>query len=300
MINRNNIEIVKFMIPAVIDCCRDDGNNLLAGSNYFLNARTSDNKKIGTVKPSVFSINEIEKLLTKLNIFISLNDVISGAFINSEILKIRGIDEKQFILNVLKLALKNPKLTIETDSIIRSDEYLLKYSERLTLEDIQMFWKTMLDYEILYLIHGIKDLGFGEWNNFGIGIYNKLATTDNKSPIFNEVNKILTYILFPHDLIYPNTIKDESKFRINFANDILEIKYIDLDSTRFDSLKQLLDYLYKTYLYKILPKFSYEKNWVLEHDGCFIRKDFNNKALSLIDLGIEDGTELNLFKLIKL
>ena len=103
-------------------------------------------------------------------------------------------------------------------------------------------------------------------------------------------------------MIYPNGTIEENKysFRINFANDILEIKYIDLYSTRFDSLQQLLDYLYKTYLSKILPKFSYEKNWVLEHDGCFLRKGFNNKALSLIDLGIEDGTELNLFKLIKL
>ena len=32
---KDNIEIAKFIIPAIIDCCRDNGNHLLPGGIIF-------------------------------------------------------------------------------------------------------------------------------------------------------------------------------------------------------------------------------------------------------------------------
>lgn len=128
-----------------------------------------------------------------------------------------------------------------------------------------MFWQTMLDYEILYLNRNINDLGFWEWNNFGIDIYNTLATTKNKLEIFNEVNKILSYILCPFDstLIYLQSEELKSTFIIKISEEILPIKSIEIDSKRHKTLRELINSIYNNFLFKILPKYSYEKNGYL-------------------------------------
>lgn len=160
--------------------------------------------------------------------------------------------EKKIIINVLKLVLTNPIFKKDYHKFINCEDDIIRYSEKIELFDVQMFWQTMLDYEILYLNRNINDLGFWEWNNFGIDIYNTLATTKNKLEIFNEVNKILSYILCPFDstLIYLQSEELKSTFIIKISEEILPIKSIEIDSKRHKTLRELINSIYNNFYLK--------------------------------------------------
>ena len=290
---------LKIVIPAIIDYCRYSNSNLGTNRHYFF--WTPESKKINLVTKPVFSNDGINSLLADLNVCFSIEDVVSGRFIDSFLMNNSKLQEKQFILNILKLVLINPNFKRSYYSFISNEDDVINFSKDVNLSDVKNFWKTMLDYEIFYLQKNINDLGFDEWNNFGIDVYNTLANSNNKSIIFNEVNKILCYILCPFDLHDSNFRVEEikSSFTIYFDISILEVKSIEIEANRFKTLQQLLDFLFKGFLSKILPKYSYEQEWILENKGCLIRKNNNNEPLNLIDLGIVDGTVLNLYKLNK-
>lgn len=290
---------LKIVIPAIIDYCRYSNSNLGTNRHYFF--WTPESKKINLVTKPVFSNDGINSLLADLNVCFSIEDVVSGRFIDSFLMNNSELQEKQFILNILKLVLINPNFKRSYYSFISNEDDVINFSKDVNLSDVKNFWKTMLDYEIFYLQKNINDLGFDEWNNFGIDVYNTLANSNNKSIIFNEVNKILSYILCPFDLHDSNFRVEEikSSFTIYFDISILEVKSIEIEANRFKTLQQLLDFLFKGFLSKILPKYSYEQEWILENKGCLIRKNNNNEPLNLIDLGIVDGTVLNLYKLNK-
>ena len=290
---------LKIVIPAIIDYCRYSNSNLGTNRHYFF--WTPESKKINLVTKPVFSNDGINSLLADLNVCFSIEDVVSGRFIDSFLMNNSELQEKQFILNILKLVLINPNFKRSYYSFISNEDDVINFSKDVNLSDVKNFWQTMLDYEIFYLQKIIHDLGFLEWNNFGIDVYNTLAESNNKSIIFNEVNKILSYILCPFDLHDSNLRIDEikSSFTIYFDISILEVKSIEIEANRFKTLQQLLDFLFKGFLSKILPKYSYEQEWILENKGCLIRKNNNNEPLNLIDLGIVDGTVLTLYKLNK-
>lgn len=290
---------LKIVIPAIIDYCRYSNSNLGTNRHYFF--WTPESKKINLVTKPVFSNDGINSLLADLNVCFSIEDVVSGRFIDSFLMNNSELQEKQFILNILKLVLINPNFKRSYYSFISNEDDVINFSKDVNLSDVKNFWQTMLDYEIFYLQKNIHDLGFLEWNNFGIDVYNTLAESNNKSIIFNEVNKILCYILCPFDLHDSNFRVEEikSSFTIYFDISILEVKSIEIEANRFKTLQQLLDFLFKGFLSKILPKYSYEQEWILENKGCLIRKNNNNEPLNLIDLGIVDGTVLNLYKLNK-
>lgn len=290
---------LKIVIPAIIDYCRYSNSNLGTNRHYFF--WTPESKKINLVTKPVFSNDDINSLLADLDVCFSIEDVVSGRFIDSFLMNNSELQEKQFILNILKLVLINPNFKRSYYSFISNEDDVINFSKDVNLSDVKNFWQTMLDYEIFYLQKNIHDLGFLEWNNFGIDVYNTLAESNNKSIIFNEVNKILSYILCPFDLHDSNFRVDEikSSFTIYFEISILEVKSIEIEVNRFKTLQQLLDFLFKGFLSKILPKYSYEQEWILENKGCLIRKNNNNEPLNLIDLGIVDGTELTLYKLNK-
>ena len=288
---------LKIVIPAIIDYCRYSNSNLGTNRHYFF--WTPESKKINLVTKPVFSNDGINSLLADLNVCFSIEDVVSGRFIDSFLMNNSELQEKQFILNILKLVLINPNFKRSYYSFISNEDDVINFSKDVNLLDVKNFWQTMLDYEIFYLQKNINDLGFLEWNNFGIDVYNTLAESNNKSIIFNEVNKILSYILCPFDLHDSNFRVEEikSSFTIYFDISILEVKSIEIEANRFKTLQQLLDFLFKGFLSKILPKYSYEQEWILENNGCLIRKNNNNEPLNLIDLGIVDGTVLTLYKL---
>ena len=290
---------LKIVIPAIIDYCRYSNSNLGTNRHYFF--WTPESKKINLVTKPVFSNDGINSLLADLNVCFSIEDVVSGRFIDSFLMNNSELQEKQFILNILKLVLINPNFKRSYYSFISNEDDVINFSKDVNLSDVKNFWQTMLDYEIFYLQKNINDLGFLEWNNFGSDVYNTLANSNNKSIIFNEVNKILCYILCPFDLYDSNLRIDEikSSFTIYFDISILEVKSIEIEANRFKTLQQLLDFLFKGFLSKILPKYSYEQEWILEKKGCLIRKNNNNEPLNLIDLGIVDGTVLTLYKLNK-
>ena len=290
---------LKIVIPAIIDYCRYSNSNLGTNRHYFF--WTPESKKINLVTKPVFSNDDINSLLADLDVCFSIEDVVSGRFIDSFLMNNSELQEKQFILNILKLVLINPNFKRSYYSFISNEDDVINFSKDVNLSDVKNFWQTMLDYEIFYLQKNIHDLGFLEWNNFGIDVYNTLAESNNKSIIFNEVNKILSYILCPFDLYDSNLRIDEinSSFTIYFDISILEVKSIEIEANRFKTLQQLLDFLFKGFLSKILPKYSYEQEWILENKGCLIRKNNNNEPLNLIDLGIVDGKVLTLYKLNK-
>ena len=290
---------LKIVIPAIIDYCRYSNSDLGPNRHYFF--WTPESKKINLVTKPVFSNDGINSLLADLNVCFSIEDVVSGRFIDSFLMNNSKFQEKQFILNILKLVLINPNFKRSYYSFISNEDDVINFSKDVNLSDVKNFWKTMLDYEIFYLQKNINDLGFLEWNNFGSDVYNTLANSNNKSIIFNEVNKILCYILCPFDLYDSNLRIDEikSSFTIYFDISILEVKSIEIEANRFKTLQQLLDFLFKGFLSKFLPKYSYEQEWILENKGCLIRKNNNNEPLNLIDLGIVDGTVLTLYKLNK-
>ena len=290
---------LKIVIPAIIDYCRYSNSNLGTNRHYFF--WTPESKKINLVTKPVFSNDDINSLLADLDVCFSIEDVVSGRFIDSFLMNNSELQEKQFILNILKLVLINPNFKRSYYSFISNEDDVINFSKDVNLSDVKNFWQTMLDYEIFYLQKNIHDLGFLEWNNFGIDVYNTLAESNNKSILFNEVNKILSYILCPFDLHDSNFRVEEikSSFTIYFDISILEVKSIEIEANRFKTLQQLLDFLFKGFLSKILPKYSYEQEWILENNGCLIRKNNNNEPLNLIDLGIVDGTVLTLYKLNK-
>lgn len=152
-----------------------------------------------------------------------------------------------------------------------------------------------VDFEILYLNRKINDLGLWEWNNFGIKLYNLLVAARDKSKIFHEVNKILTYILYPLD--FPQSeIEGEKKknsltliFPTNF-----ETVSIELKNNQFSTFQKLLDHIYMAFLSKFVPRHSYEKKWILEMKGRFIRKPINTNSLTLNDLDVLGGSELEI------
>ena len=290
---------LKIVIPAIIDYCRYSNSNLGTNRHYFF--WTPESKKINLVTKPVFSNDGINSLLADLNVCFSIEDVVSGRFIDSFLMNNSELQEKQFILNILKLVLINPNFKRSYYSFISNEDDVINFSKDVNLLDVKNFWQTMLDYEIFYLQKNINDLGFLEWNNFGSDVYNTLANSNNKSIIFNEVNKILSYILCPFDLHDSNFRVEEikSSFTIYFDISILEVKSIEIEANRFKTLQQLLDFLFKGFLSKFLPKYSYEQEWILENKGCLIRKNNNNEPLNLIDLGIVDGTVLTLYKLNK-
>ena len=290
---------LKIFIPAIIDYCRYSNSNLGTNRHYFF--WTPESKKINLVTKPVFSNDGINSLLAELNVCFSIEDVVSGRFIDSFLMNNSELQEKQFILNILKLVLINPNFKRSYYSFISNEDDVINFSKDVNLLDVKNFWQTMLDYEIFYLQKNINDLGFLEWNNFGSDVYNTLANSNNKSIIFNEVNKILSYILCPFDLHDSNFRVEEikSSFTIYFDISILEVKSIEIEANRFKTLQQLLDFLFKGFLSKFLPKYSYEQEWILENKGCLIRKNNNNEPLNLIDLGIVDGTVLTLYKLNK-
>ena len=198
---------LKIVIPAIIDYCRYSNSNLGTNRHYFF--WTPESKKINLVTKPVFSNDDINSLLADLDVCFSIEDVVSGRFIDSFLMNNSELQEKQFILNILKLVLINPNFKRSYYSFISNEDDVINFSKDVNLSDVKNFWQTMLDYEIFYLQKNINDLGFLEWNNFGSDVYNTLANSNNKSIIFNEVNKILCYILCPFDLYDSNLRIDE-------------------------------------------------------------------------------------------
>jgi len=302
--NLNTMNELKIIIPAIIDYCRFS-TELRPNANYYFYTPKGHNQNISQIDKSVFNLDDIKFLLNKINTFHSLDKIVSGDFIDAFNLNNRSIsnvlfnnhfNEKKIIVNILKLVLRNPNFKNEYHSFISSEEDIIKYSESIKLSDVKIFWQTMLDYEIFYLNRNINDLGFWEWNNFGIDIYNTLSSSKNKLEIFNEVNKILCYILCPLDstLAYIQSEEVKSSFTIKFSDKNIQFSSVEIETVRYKTLQELLNFIYKHFLFGILPKYSYEKKWILENNGCFIRKGKSPSNLRLIDLGVVDGIELTL------
>jgi hypothetical protein len=303
--------MLKVIIPAIIDLGRCDDVRLYQDRletkpfelneipsldilAFLANQRINNNRLINNNSTPLLSVKQIESIILELKICNDLgenniiNEIKSGNFITSEKLKTRNIDEKYFIINILDLVFNNSAFQKQYYSFIKNENDLKKFAERITLFDVQEFWTVMLKYEISYLARGINGLGFWEWNNFGLDIYNSLARSNNKSMLFNEVNKILQFILYPYK---------KSQIILHFNDKISHVKTVEFYNNQFANFQIFLDFIYKTYLSNIVPRNSYEKKWIIEHNGSFIRKIHNNDLISMDEIGIIEGAILNLFLL---
>ena len=84
---------LKIVIPAIIDYCRYSNSNLGTNRHYFF--WTPESKKINLVTKPVFSNDDINSLLADLDVCFSIEDVVSGRFIDSFMMNNSELQEKQ-------------------------------------------------------------------------------------------------------------------------------------------------------------------------------------------------------------
>lgn len=270
---------IDLLIPALIDFARFGNHHLSANNIYhFTQTDANDTVNLGP-NHSFLSDQEIVNWFVNLGYNYSLEELFNGDFIDYICVDF-DMNEKEYISHILKV-LSSTTLKYNANQL------------NINVYDIKEFWKTMLDFEILFLQRGINDLGYWEWSNFGIHIYNQLATTKDKMILFKEVNKILTAILFP----FSGRNNQSISIRINLPNQISEFSSIKIDVTFDTSLQDLLNIIYSSLLVQKVQASSYEKSWILVNRGVVVRKQTNSRKLKLTEVEIQNGSELDLFLL---
>ena len=58
-----------------------------------------------------------------------------------------------------------------------------------------------IQLQIVYFKYKKNDLGFDEWSNFGLPVYNDLCKAEIKRPILDKVNIVLSHILNPKEFM---------------------------------------------------------------------------------------------------
>jgi hypothetical protein len=265
------------LIPALIDFARFGNHDL--GTNHIYHFTQTDANDTDELRPnhSMLSDQELGNWLANLGYNFALKELFNGDFIDF-ICEDFDMNEKEYISHIFRVLSSTPLRHYPNHSDVK-------------LYDIKEFWKTMLDFEILYLQSGINDLGYWEWNNFGIHIYNQLATTQDKMLIFKEVNKILGAILYP----FNKQANQKNVVIINLPRNVFKFRSIEVDLQTITTLQDLLNFLYISLIGRMVPASSYEKSWVLVNRGVVIRKSDNSAQIQLFDVAIYAGSELELF-----
>lgn len=120
---------------------------------------------------------------------------ISGDFINENNFLIQMIGEKNFIYTILKefdevFDFEEFKHFDSNESLINND-----FFDKFTLDSIREFWNVFVKYQIVYFKYNKNGLGFDEWDNFGLKVYNDLIRAEDKNVVFDKLNKVLSSIL---------------------------------------------------------------------------------------------------------
>jgi hypothetical protein len=126
---------------------------------------------------------------------------INGDFINEENVVFHMIDKRHYISNILVTFYE--QFPVEGRDIYDSKQtdFFKEYINRLTLHDIKEFWSVFIQLQIVYFKYKKNDLGFDQWSNFGLPVYNDLCTIEMKRPIFDKVNIVLSHILNPKEFM---------------------------------------------------------------------------------------------------
>lgn len=126
---------------------------------------------------------------------------ISGDFINEENVVFHMIAKRHYISNILVTFYE--QFPVEGRDIYDSQQtdFFKECINKLTLHDIKEFWSVFIKLQIVYFKYKQNDLGFDQWSNFGLPVYNDLCTVEMKRPIFDKVNIVLSHILNPKEFM---------------------------------------------------------------------------------------------------
>ena len=208
----NSTQILHFILKFCID---DPKLNVLSfsmkDSDYEKYQNLNDSKQFSEKKELILKILEKLWLLPE---HIDFNEVgyandlvfeeciaffINGDFINEENVVFLMIDKRDYITDILITF--HELFPVEGRDIYDSKQtdFFKEYINRLTLQDIKEFWAVFIQLQIVYFKYKKNDLGFDEWSNFGLPVYNDLCKAEIKRPILDKVNIVLTHILNPKE-----------------------------------------------------------------------------------------------------
>lgn len=145
-------DIQKLLIPAIIDYSRYGSSNLGTNQILFINHSESSEPResIQIVNP-VFSQNRIYFLFQKLGIQHSIEEIVSGEFIQSTNSlfpsinsNIQLVGRQKYIANILKLVLHFQNIYSKEQKNNLNEEQILNYAQHIDLEEVKSFWTTML------------------------------------------------------------------------------------------------------------------------------------------------------------
>lgn len=124
---------------------------------------------------------------------------INGDFINDQNVIFFMIDKEKYISNILNAFYDQfPIEGLNMNDPIKANAFR-EYKNSQSLEAIQEFWAIFIKYQILFFKYGKNGLGFDEWNNFSLSVYNELFFAENKTLIFDQLNNVLSQILNPKE-----------------------------------------------------------------------------------------------------
>lgn len=124
---------------------------------------------------------------------------INGDFINDQNVIFFMIDKEKYISNILNAFYNQfPIEGLNLNDPIKANAFR-EYKNSQSLEAIKEFWVIFIKYQILFFKYGKNGLGFDEWNNFSLSVYNELFFAENKTPIFDKLNNVLSQILNPKE-----------------------------------------------------------------------------------------------------
>ena len=208
----NSTKILHFILKFCID---DPKLNVLSfsmkDSDYEKYQNLNDSKQFSEKKELILKILETLWLVPE---HIDFNEVgyendlvfeeciaffINGDFINEENVVFLMIDKRYYITDILITF--HELFPVEGRDIYDSKQtdFFKEYINRLTLQDIKEFWAVFIKLQIVYFKYKKNDLGFDEWSNFGLPVYNDLCKAEIKRPILDKVNIVLTHILNPKE-----------------------------------------------------------------------------------------------------
>jgi len=208
----NSTKILHFILNFCID---DPKLNVLSfsmkDSDYEKYQNLNDSKQFSEKKELILKILETLWLVPE---HIDFNEVgytndlifeeciaffINGDFINEENVVFLMIDKGDYITDILITF--HELFPIEGRDIYDSKQtdFFKEYINRLTLQDIKEFWAVFIKLQIVYFKYKKNNLGFDEWSNFGLPVYNDLCKAEIKKPILDKVNIVLTHILNPKE-----------------------------------------------------------------------------------------------------
>ncbi len=210
----NSTQILHFILKHCID---NPKLNVLSfsmkESDYEKSQSNNDSSQFSEQKELILKILETLWLVPEhidFNVLGYANDsvfedciafFVNGDFINEENVVFLIIDKRDYISNILNTFYEQFPIDGLDKNNSKQANSFNQYINNKSLYDIKEFWTVFIKYQIVYFKYKRNGLGFDEWNNFGLEVYNDLIKAEIKRPILDKVDIVLTHILNPKEFL---------------------------------------------------------------------------------------------------